>query len=125
MSEIIVGLDGLYRDGIKLKLEFGNDEQIAAIRKHERKIEQFKEGFGPNYNYTVKGHSYFSCICGNVLRSEVDADHEDDILCFEGEEKECGSCKRKYEYIIERDYRVNSSGKRYVSNEDLVVKLKK
>jgi len=125
MSEIVVGADGLYRDGVKLKLEFGNDEQIAALRKHEKKMQSHQDGFEPMVSYEVKGHSYFSCLCGTIMRSEVDADNENDIDCFEGIEKECRSCKRKYVYAIEREYFIHSSGRKVIKHENLVVKLKK
>jgi hypothetical protein len=125
MSEIVVGQDGLYRDGVKIKLEFGNDEQIAALRKHEKKMQSHTDGFEPIFSYEVKGHSYFSCLCGTIMSSEVDAVSEDDIDCFEGIEKECRSCKRKYVYVIEREYFIHSSGRKVIKHENLRVKLKK
>ena len=124
MSEIIVGKDGLYKDGQKLKLEFGNLEQIAALRKHEKKVQTHQDGFEPARTYEVTANSVFSCLCGKNIFVQTEADSEGDIWCFEGIEKKCNSCERRYEYIIERKYSFHSSGKRIIKSEQLLVKLK-
>ena len=127
MSEIIVKEgDGLYRDGVKLKLEFGNIEQINAIRKHEKRIKEFTEnGVSPTCSWTVKGNAFFTCICGkNVFEEDVPADSDNDEDCFDGIAKKCRSCDRNYEFVVNREYKVNSNGKKYIWNQELRVKLK-
>lgn len=128
MSKIVVKEgDDLYKDGIKLKLEFGNLEQIQAIRNHERLIEDFKEeGVSPNCNYVVEvtAHANFTCICGkNMVTVDVTADDEEDEACFDGLIHTCKSCNRKYEFVLEKHYK-NIQGKRHLHYEEIFVKLK-
>jgi hypothetical protein len=127
MSKIIVGADGLYRDGVKLKLEFGNLEQIEALRNFEKKMASFKkEGVSPRCDYEVKGEASFFCVCGRRICTEKnDAESEEDIECFEGIEETCKDCKRKYIFKIEKDWMITKvTNKRYSVNERLVVVFK-
>jgi hypothetical protein len=126
MSNIVVKEgDGLYKDGVKIKLEFGNVEQIEAIRKHEKKIiELTTEGITPQCSWSVKASAYFACLCGkNIFVEDIDADSDNDEVCFEGIQKTCSECKRTYEFAVDREYKLNGSGKRYTANETLKVIL--
>lgn len=126
MSKITVGADGLYKDGIKLKLEFGNLEQIEALRKHEKKVESFKDtGISPNCVYEVKGAASFFCVCDNMIRVENEAKNEGDIECFEDLEETCKKCKRKYIFKIKKEWGITKgTNKRYPVNEKLIVVFK-
>ncbi len=120
-SEIIVKPDGLYKDGVKLRLEFGNLEQIAAIRKFERRMKQYNDGFTPIINYEVKATALLECVCGRTLKVETDADHDGDIGCFDTLEKQC-YCNKKYKFVLNKEwFRIN--GRLALKNEDIIVKL--
>ena len=100
MSKIYVKQDGLYRDGKKLQLIFGDPEQVAAIRRYERRVAQFIEGYAEpsQINYTVQATMFFTCICDNHLfERTVDADEEDDESCFSQEKFLCPKCEARYE----------------------------
>lgn len=98
MSEIKVKKDGLYKDGVKLQLVLGDPEQVAAIRKYERRIRQFEIGVHPTIHYEVRGKMYFACLCEeNLFDRTVDADSEEDEECFNEEKFTCPKCKRTYE----------------------------
>ena len=123
-GEITVGQDGLYKDGVKIKLEFGNLEQIAAIRKYEKRCAALKEGISPTISYSIEASARFTCLCGlyNGV-DDIEADSENDELCFEGLTTHCRGCKQKYKFVVEREYGVSASGRRYIKNETLLVKL--
>ena len=54
MADIIIKDGQLWKDGVKLKLEFGNLEQISIIRKYEKRIAAFIKGeVDPDVSYTV------------------------------------------------------------------------
>ena len=64
MSEFVVKSDGwLYKEGVKVALEFGNVEQIKAIRAYEKKMKSYAEGtIRPLISYETKGNVFFNCI---------------------------------------------------------------
>lgn len=104
MSKIYVRQDGLYRDGEKLQLIFGDPEQVAAIRRYERRANQFVEGTAEpsQINYTVRATMFFGCICDEYLfERTVDADEEGDVSCFNQEKFLCPKCNAKYETTYE------------------------
>jgi hypothetical protein len=125
-GKIIVKGGHLWQDGVKLKLEFGNLEQIEAIRNNNRKMEAFLNGeIKPNCSYEVRGTAGFFCMCGNLLSTyHVEAESEDDIECFEGLKITCKACDKKYEFVIHKEYSTRTQmGRRICINEELGVKL--
>jgi hypothetical protein len=125
MSEIYVKDGWLYKDNSRLKLEFGNLEQIAAIRKYEKYVKQIKEGIEPECSYEVKGNVGFKCICGFFITvDDIEADFEGDIECFEDIQRTCRNCNKKYKFVVERKYGILAPGRRYLQAEKLLVRLK-
>ena len=116
MDDLIIKEGRFFRISTKQfeKAEFGNDEQIACVRRTENLIESYNnEGhiIEPDYEVEITASAGFECICGRHLYKEVEASEEDDIDCFDGKEVNCSQCKRNYIF----DY--NDDG-------DLIVKLK-
>lgn len=123
-SKIIVKDGHLWRDGVKLKLEFGDAEQIEAIKKANKRLEQFINGeIEPNCSYEIKGTAGFFCMCGKLLSVEnIEADYEGDTSCFEGQVKFCNACNNKYQLVIHREYSTRGT-RRVCISEKLGVKL--
>lgn len=106
MSKIYVRKDGLYKDGKKLQLIFGDPEQVAAIRRYEKRMLEFENGTAEpsRITYSVEATMYFTCVCDNYsFDRTVDADDEDDVSCFAMEKFECPKCQNKFE--AEYDYK--------------------
>lgn len=125
MAGIIVKDGALWKDGVKLELEFGNVEQIQALRAYEQRIQEFLDGeVEPNCHYeiAVTAFASFECICGNKITSQTDADDEDEVDCFDSTREKCRKCNRVYQFIVERVYK-NNKGKPYLDYENLSVKF--
>ena len=107
MANLLIKNGKFYnKEGEIVPLEFGNVEQIRAIKEHEQKIEELKgDGYEieVDFEVTVEASAKFRCTCGSWLFFTVDADEEDDISCFEGyPNKKCG-CGCTYELEVD-DY---------------------
>lgn len=102
MNKIIVKHDGLYKGGVKQKLEFGNVEQINAIREHAKSFEMLQSEDGlevdVDFDIQVEATTNFKCLCGSYVYVSMSVDEEDDISEFIGTKKECRHCKRKYKF---------------------------
>jgi hypothetical protein len=123
---IIVKDGHLWRDGVKLKLEFGNLEQIEAIRNNNKKLEAFLNGeIKPKCSYQIIATANFFCMCGNLIVIEdVDADSEGDVSYFEDENVKCKKCDKKYTFVLHREYSTRTQmGRRICTKEELGVKL--
>jgi hypothetical protein len=75
MSEITVKKDGLYQNGKKLKLEFGNDEQLKVLKKHEKKVSDLRgQGLLLNLNHEISLciDVRYKCLCGEHIHFDVD-----------------------------------------------------
>lgn len=126
MKKIKLKNGHLYKDGVKMELEFGNMEQIDALRTFEKKIAQLTKGVNPDCEYEVKAKAFFECVCGEDISCKADAEDVDDIDCFDELKSKCYSCNREYEFVIDRKYYADPtlSGKMRISSETLNVKLK-
>lgn len=85
----------LYKDGKPVKLEFGNRDQIAAIRNYEKRSEQFKtEGviLEPQFEATVK----WQCLCGSFLDCSNDIVTSNNLRRFHLNQVDCIKCNRNY-----------------------------
>lgn len=124
MSDIIIRDGKLWKNGVQLTLEFGNTEQINAIRKYEKKFESFRTGkVVPIKTYNITGTAIFECLCGRTLETDPEeADYDGDESCFENTKKKCGLCKREYLFVLEKTYGMQMK-KRVVVNEKIFVKL--
>lgn len=104
MSELTIKNGALYnRQGEKVKLEFGNREQIKAIRDYERKMEDLKTDgveLHPHYDISVDAEVYFKCNCGRVLWFRTECDEEGDLDCFEDMKKTC-NCGNTYQLSVD------------------------
>lgn len=112
----------MFQNEIQLTPEFGNVEQIKALREYDKKFDEFINGVVPECDYEVKGIATFRCMCGFNLDLETTAERENDIECFEGQTKTCYHCNKHYQFVIKKSYR-NYSGRRFC-DEELVVVLK-
>ncbi len=99
-------IDGKFiRDGVEEKPEFGNKEQILAMKIHAPTLALLNSGKMPfeydvETKYTLNGD--FKCVCGTKIFIEVEDDDEDDIVSeVAGMTKSCHKCKKKY--IIQKD----------------------
>ena len=105
MGNLVIRDGAIYNsDGEKVKLEFGNIDQIKVIREYENRVNKLKnEGLElePYYETEITGEVNFKCICGVRHYIGVEADYEDDIRCFNGEEKNC-KCGNSYKIVVNR-----------------------
>lgn len=126
MEKITIRDGHLWRGNEKLKLEFGNLEQIEALKNYEKLVLEFEKGIEPNVYYEVIANSIFKCICGNSIElNDIEVDNEGDVDVFDGLAKKCVKCSRVYSYEVEAVWRENSAGKPYIFSEKLLVKFKK
>lgn len=125
MSDFIVKQDGyLYKDGVKVALEFGNLEQIKAIRAYEKKMQSYKDGtIKPFISYKTEGNLMFACVCDKTIEYKTQADDEDDIRCFDNTNVECKNCKRKY-LIYTQKVKRQILNRIYFEDSCVLVKLK-
>lgn len=112
----------MFQNEIQLTPEFGNVEQINALREYDKLFTKFTNGVVPECDYEVRCIATFRCICGFNLDLETPAEGENDISCFEGKTKTCYHCNKHYQFVIKKSYRIYS-GRRFY-DEELVVVLK-
>jgi hypothetical protein len=125
MQKITI-IDGhLWKDGEKLNPEFGNIEQIIALRKYEKLQKEFEDGITPTITYDVEAIANFTCICGSTVNLDgVKAKNTDDTHCFDSKQQHCYKCKRRYEFVLEADYRMYNGKRTYYGSELLVKQIK-
>ena len=94
---------GLFKDGKPIVPEFGNPDQIKAVRKFEKRMADLTgEGleYYPEYEFKAKIH----CICGNRISYTEDIPEGDDPSEFEpGHHATCYNCKSKYSLDFDHD----------------------
>lgn len=124
MEKIIVQDGHLWKDGQKLTLEFGNIEQINALREYEKLIKKFTDdGVSPEVEYDITATATFDCICGYQLRSQSDAEDVGDIDCFKQDKVKCYRCNKQYAFIVKNKTEIHR-GKKFYYADELVVVLK-
>ena len=105
MGNLVI-IDGyLYKDGQKQKLEFGNIEQINAIREYERSMAELQNDgleLEPEYEIEVNASVSFKCGCGCNVYFEVSASTDGDIDCFDGMSTKC-KCNNRYKLSVDRE----------------------
>jgi hypothetical protein len=102
---LIVKKDGIYnQQGEKQKLQFGNIEQISAIRKAEKELIKHTEGFELSiyYETQITASVSFKCVCQTNLNISHDVPSEEEIEEFDETEKRCHKCGRIYELNIDK-----------------------
>lgn len=103
MSELVVKQDGIYKDGIKQPLVFGDAEQIKALRNYENKMAMLQqEGEPLDVDYETReivASATYKCPCGTRVYFEVNVEEEGGVEEFAGETRTCRGCKK--EYILE------------------------
>ena len=90
---------GLFKDGVQITPEYGNEEQIKAIRKYEQLSKELKEEghvIEPEWQVIAK----FKCLCGGYLESSKEDIGDMDLSDFEGETVECGRCGQEYDFYL-------------------------
>jgi len=106
MNKLVVKNGAIYdRNGVKQALEFGNVDQIAAIKEYGRTMYDLQnEGLGleVDYEVTVEASVNFKCGCGLNVCFFSDASDEGDIDCFDGDTKTC-NCGVKYELKVDEN----------------------
>lgn len=124
MSDIIVGTDGLlYKNGAKVPLEFGNEEQIKVIRAYERRLKQYSDGkIKPLFSFQTKGNIIFGCACDKTIEFITEADDDHDIKCFDNSFVQCNSCKRRYQ-IYTTKLRNKVAGRTHIEHCEVFVKM--
>jgi len=92
----------LYKDGVEVKLEFGNREQIEFLRKEEYRISNIEENEIELHIDIVEKYecdASFKCKCGKYIYIGLEADSEEDIYeDIVGTNKIC-KCGLKYEVV--------------------------
>lgn len=126
MSSMIVGADGLlYKNGVKVPLEFGDEEQVKVIRAYEKKMKSYNTGTIKTFiSYETKGTLLFPCVCDKTIKFVTQANDEDDIKCFDNSYVDCSMCKRKY-HIYTTKHKREIAGKIYFEDSEVFVRLKK
>ena len=103
MSNYEANSKGLFKDGKSIVPEFGNKEQIDAVRKFEKRMEALNgEGleYYPEYEFKAK----IPCICGNTINYTEDIPEGDDPAEFEpGHHATCYVCKSRYGLSFDED----------------------
>ena len=96
----------LYLNGEKVRLEFGNEEQIRFLKRHAELKEKFSgDGLELDVEVTtqINVSTSFQCMCGEGwvyvdLEGDEDSDESEIIGMFPS----CHKCKQRYE-ITEND----------------------
>jgi len=105
----------LYLNGEKVRLEFGNEEQIRFLKRHAELKEKFGgDGLELDVEVTTSTiiSTSFGCICGEGWAYvDVDGDEDSDESEIIGLSTSCHKCGQKY------DITENEQG-------DIVAKLK-
>lgn len=101
MSKYEATSEGLFKDGKKIVPEFGDAEQIKALRKYEKHAEQLNgEGLEvPDVEWEVTAG--FKCLCGGHI-SETKRDIGDmDLSEFDNAKVTCRRCSKEYEFFTD------------------------
>jgi len=87
-----------YRDGKHEATQFGNTEQITALRQLEHDIQAFKGGkiLDVEYEVNITAKIDFECICGYTVYLKREGLTKESYNKFIGQECDCQLCKRKY-----------------------------
>lgn len=99
MSNYTATSKGLFLDGKQVIPEFGNADQIKAVRKHEQRMELLKgDGYPIEADVTIEASVTFNCICGHSVRKEVECRSIDDDIKeeFDMTKMKCGWCNTNY-----------------------------
>lgn len=115
-QKILVRADGLYKNGKKLQLEFGNVEQIAALRSYEKKMREYKDGINPSFSYEINATASFQCICNQIISVEREVDHEGDEEFFDSVKTICFDCNRRYVFVTQHHYEFINEKRRVMSS---------
>lgn len=102
MSELIIKDGQFYRDGQVVPPVIGDAEQIACLRRYEKREENLKNGVDVDISYHIQAEAVFKCFCGRSLTIETDSYqyNEDDAYDdLPGKTTTCWNCRRKYELI--------------------------
>lgn len=116
--EYLATKSGLYKNGKKVKLEFGNAAQIKAIRDYEKNSGALDTDLGlmiePEWKCKAEGH--FVCTCGRGVYYEFDADSNGDVDPFVGETANCHGCGNNYQFSVNESDEIFV--KRYFKTEE-------
>lgn len=101
-NKYVATKNGLFKDGKPVPLEFGNEEQIKAIRKYEKNsgVLETEQGLHIEPDYICKAEGTFTCTCGRNVYYEIDCDSEGDVDPFVGETVNCHGCGNEYEFSV-------------------------
>jgi len=101
-NEYVATKKGLFKDGKPVALEFGNKEQIKAIRKYEQNsaVLESEAGLLIEPNYICKAEGSFTCTCGRNVYYELDCDSNGDVDPFVGETVKCRGCNNEYVFTV-------------------------
>lgn len=101
-KDYVATKNGLFYKGNPVPLEFGNEEQIKAIRKYEKNsgVLETEQGLHIEPDYICKAEGSFTCTCGRNVYYELDCDSEGDVDPFVGETVKCHSCGNEYIFTV-------------------------
>lgn len=106
MGYKIIGKD-LFLNGEKVRLEFGNMEQINFLKRHaEMKAKFSGEGLELDVDVTtsVVVSTSFGCICGEGWAYvDVEGDEDSDESEVVGLSTSCHKCGQKYDITENKD----------------------
>jgi hypothetical protein len=115
MGKLTVVNGQFVRDGQVVTPEFGNTEQIQAIKEYTAHIEALERGqLQLNYDIELKAtlEGSFKCKCDTMVYIEYeDSDEDECISGVVGMTKNCRNCKTTY--VIDKD-----------EDDELIVKIK-
>lgn len=105
MGYKIIGKD-LFLNGEKVRLEFGNIEQIKFLKRHAEMKEKFSgEGLELDVEVTTQINisTSFQCMCGEGwVYLDLEGDEDSDESEIIGLSTSCHKCGQKYD-IAEND----------------------
>ena len=109
---------GLFKDGKLVPLEFGNEEQIKAIRKYEKTtgLLETEQGFQIEPDYICKAEGTFTCTCGRNVYYEIDCEMDGDADSFEEQTVKCRGCGNDYVFNVNDEDEIFV--KRYYNTEE-------
>lgn len=97
MSDYKATSKGLYKDGKLVKLEYGHEEQIKAVRKYEKMKEALSGDGLLLEDIEVEARLSFECICGRSVSVEATLDKDNmDLEAFTYKRAKCYSCDTPY-----------------------------
>jgi hypothetical protein len=104
---LIIKNGNFYKDGNLIPTEFGNKEQIEALRLYQnrlQKIENEEVSINVSFERREITASYsFQCACGNKVYGDeiVDDDEESELV---GKTARCKHCLTKYVFSETDDF---------------------